>query len=71
MTALTPAIRGRVLRDWAHVAGVPKGQLSATHLAAIDALVVGWRGQGPIALPGGFEVIRTSGTLCLRVAEPR
>jgi tRNA(Ile)-lysidine synthase len=67
---LAVAIRVRVLRDWVQVGGVPAGELAAIHLGALDALVVGWHGQGPIQLPGGFEAVRESGTLTLRVTPP-
>ena len=50
---------------------VGAGELSATHLAAVDQLVTGWHGQGPIQLPGGYEVSRTSGTLCIRGRDHR
>ena len=58
------AIRTRVLRAWALAAGT--GQLTATHIGALDALVVGWHGQGPVDLPGGFAVRRASGRLHLQ-----
>ncbi len=53
------AIRTRVLRAWA---GVPLG---AVQLRALDALVADWHGQGPVALPSGLEVRRSSGMLHL------
>jgi tRNA(Ile)-lysidine synthase len=55
------AIRTRVLRAWATAAGA--GALTATHIAALDALVVDWHGQGAIDLPGGLGVVRASGRL--------
>jgi tRNA(Ile)-lysidine synthase len=58
------AVRSRVLRDW--LAAVCPHALSGVHLAALDALVVSWHGQGPIDLPGGYRVERASGTLKLR-----
>lgn len=59
---LTPAVRRRLLRLWlAGVAG-----LTAAHLGAVDALLVDWRGQGKVALPGGWEVQRRSGRLHLQ-----
>ncbi|HSY16514.1 MAG TPA: tRNA lysidine(34) synthetase TilS [Jatrophihabitantaceae bacterium] len=57
------AIRSRVLRGWALAGGVP--HLFAAQLDALDALVVGWHGQGPCQLPGGFQAVRSSGTLML------
>jgi tRNA(Ile)-lysidine synthase len=64
LDALPAAIRTRVLRDWAHVAGA--GPLTAAHTAALDGLITGWHGQGPIDLPGGFVALRASGRLTLR-----
>ena len=46
------AVRTRALREGAQVAGIRA--LSSTHVDAIDDLVVAWRGQGPIHLPGGL-----------------
>jgi tRNA(Ile)-lysidine synthase len=61
LAELPRAIRTRVLRGWARGRGA--GQLAAVHLAALDALVVSWHGQGPVELPGGVRVSRRSGTL--------
>jgi tRNA(Ile)-lysidine synthase len=66
LEGLEPAIRSRVLRDWLHAQGVAPGDLSGVHLAAVEALITAWRGQGPIALPGRFELTRDSGTLSVR-----
>lgn len=46
------AVRTRALRQGAQAAGIRA--LSSTHVDAIDDLVVAWRGQGPIHLPGGL-----------------
>jgi len=54
------AIRTRVLRAWAECAGAEP--LTATHLAALDALVTDWHGQGPVDLPGGIRAVREPGT---------
>jgi tRNA(Ile)-lysidine synthase len=61
---LPDALRRRVLRAWLREAGVP--DLQAVHLRAVDALLVGWRGQGRVDLPGGAGVVRASGRLELR-----
>jgi tRNA(Ile)-lysidine synthase len=63
MTELPAALRTRVLRGWLRDAGVP--DLQAVHLDAVDALLVRWRGQGRVDLPGGAGVVRASGTLRL------
>jgi tRNA(Ile)-lysidine synthase len=63
-TAVLPAaLRRRVLRLWLRAAGV--GDLRAVHLQAVDALLVAWRGQGRVDLPGGAGVVRASGRLVL------
>jgi tRNA(Ile)-lysidine synthase len=62
--ALAAALRRRVLRGWLRAAAVP--DLQAVHLAAVDALLTDWRGQGRVDLPGGAGVVRTSGRLVLK-----
>ncbi|WP_448642260.1 tRNA lysidine(34) synthetase TilS [Geodermatophilus sp. URMC 63] len=69
VAALPAALRRRVLRGWLRDAGVP--DLQAAHLGAVDALLTGWRGQGPVTLPGGAEALRASGRLVLRPAGSR
>ncbi len=63
VAGLVAALRTRVLRSWLRAAGVR--DLRAVHLDAVDALLVRWRGQGRIDLPGGAGVVRASGTLRL------
>jgi hypothetical protein len=45
-----------VLRLFA--AEIGANALSQRHVAALDSLLVAWRGQGPVALPGGILVCR-------------
>jgi tRNA(Ile)-lysidine synthase len=59
--AAPAAVRSRAIMSWAQSHGV-RG-LTAVHLAELNGLVTRWRGQGPIDLPDGFRVTRTSGTL--------
>ncbi|KJK55308.1 tRNA lysidine(34) synthetase TilS [Saccharothrix sp. ST-888] len=66
LSELPPAVRRRVLRRAALRAGSPGGDLFARHLETVDQLVTGWRGQGPLHLPGGVEVTRRCGTLVFR-----
>ena len=63
VAALPAAIRTRVLRTFALRLGAPAGALAASHIDALDALVMAWRGQGPIALPGAILVGRRAGRL--------
>jgi tRNA(Ile)-lysidine synthase len=57
------ALRGRVLHRWALDLGSGGSELSSAHVAALEALVCRWRGQGPVALPGGIRVARVAGRL--------
>ncbi len=66
LAGLDAAVRVRVLRGWLLSAGVPAGELSSRHLEAIEHFITGWRGQGPIDVPGRFAVVRSSGTLILQ-----
>ena len=63
LAATAPALRTRVLHGWALSLGAPAGALGASHVDALDALVTGWKGQGPTNLPGGVTVVRTAGRL--------
>ena len=65
LAALPGAIRTRVLRHAAIAAGCPAGSLTARHVAGLDALVTGWRGQRWIDLPGGIRGQRRYGKLLL------
>jgi len=58
------ALRIRVLRAWLRAAGQPA--LARPHLDDLDRLIVGWRGQRHVCLPGGGEVTRRSGRLHLQ-----
>jgi tRNA(Ile)-lysidine synthase len=63
LTDLPDAIRTRVLHAWARELGAPGAALSHRHVAALDALVTDWHGQGPASLPGGLRVARGGGEL--------
>ncbi|MGN6244587.1 MAG: tRNA lysidine(34) synthetase TilS [Motilibacteraceae bacterium] len=65
LEALPVAVRGRVLRRAAVLAGCPAGALAADHVAAVDGLVTRWHGQGPLDLPGGVSASRACGRLVL------
>ena len=60
LVALPAALRSRVLRRWLLRHGA--AEVTMAHLAAVDALVVAWRGQGPADLPG-VKVTRHDGSL--------
>ena len=61
LAALPAAIRTRVLRDAAVMAGCPPGALAAGHIGQVDALVTAWRGQRWADLPGGVRARRQAG----------
>jgi tRNA(Ile)-lysidine synthase len=63
LAALPTAIRRRVIRLAALQAGAPAGTLAAVHIESVDGLVTGWRGQGPLHLPGPVVVHRAGGRL--------
>jgi tRNA(Ile)-lysidine synthase len=65
------ALRTRVLRQAALEAGCRANDLSAGHVAAVDALVTGWRGQRWIDLPQGVRAVRRGGFLVLGVGGVR
>jgi tRNA(Ile)-lysidine synthase len=69
LAELPRAIRSRILRAAIYAAGAPSCSISADHLAAVEALVTSWRGQGEASLPGGVKVARISGRLSL-LARP-
>ncbi|MGW5669847.1 tRNA lysidine(34) synthetase TilS, partial [Micromonospora sp. NPDC003776] len=65
LATLPAAVRTRVLHAWARELGAPPAALSHRHVAALDALVTDWHGQGPVHLPGGLPVLRRAGRLVL------
>lgn len=64
------ALRNRALRAAAVRAGAPAAALAREHVLALAALVVAWRGQGPLHLPGHVEASRACGRLALRAGAP-
>ncbi|AWI30237.1 tRNA lysidine(34) synthetase TilS [Streptomyces tirandamycinicus] len=64
--ALPPAVRRRVLRRALVAAGSPAGSLFARHVEEVERLIVGWRGQKPLNLPGRVEARRQGGRLVIR-----
>ncbi|TRW43204.1 tRNA lysidine(34) synthetase TilS [Georgenia yuyongxinii] len=68
LAAAHPALRTRALRGAALQAGATPGALTAAHLEALDAVVAGYHGQGPVQLPGGVVAHRRCGRLSL---DPR
>jgi tRNA(Ile)-lysidine synthase len=58
-----PAVRRRVLRLAALEAGCPATELFLVHIDALDDLLVHWRGQRGVDLPGPVRAERAGGTL--------
>lgn len=69
LAAQPDALRSRALRRAALEAGADRSRLSAAHVAALDALVTGWRGQVRVELPGQVAAVR-EGTRLRFVATP-
>lgn len=63
------ALRRRALRRWLLQAGAR--DLSDGHLRSVDALVVRWRGQGGVWLPGSLVVDRSHGRLGVKRRETK
>ncbi|MFE7406325.1 tRNA lysidine(34) synthetase TilS [Isoptericola sp. NPDC057559] len=70
LAAAPAALRRRALRSAALAVGCAPGATTARHVDALDALVVSWRGQGAVHLPGDARALRACGRLYLRPAEP-
>ncbi|MFC8598222.1 tRNA lysidine(34) synthetase TilS [Isoptericola sp. NPDC057191] len=70
LAAAPAALRRRALRAAALAVGCPPGATTARHVDALDALVVSWRGQGAVHLPGDARALRACGRLYLRPAGP-
>ena len=66
---LPRAIRTRIIRTALYGAGAPSGSITWDHVAAVEALITHWHGQGALSLPGGVKVERISGRLSL-LAQP-
>jgi tRNA(Ile)-lysidine synthetase-like protein len=57
------AVRWRALREAAVVAGCAPTDLTAAHIEAIDTLIMAWRGQKGVDLPGSVRAKRHGGVL--------
>jgi tRNA(Ile)-lysidine synthase len=68
---LPDAVRTRALHTWARRLGAPGSALSHRHVAALDALITGWHGQGSVHLPGGRTVTRRGGVLVAQDSPAR
>ena len=68
---LPAAVRTRVLRHAALLAGCPATDLGARHVRELDRLVTDWHGQGPLHLPGRVRASRhrVAGCCSTRTAD--
>ena len=57
------ALRRRLLRRLALEAGAPASELFHDHVVALEQLVLAWRGQRWIDLPGHRRGVRDDGVL--------
>ncbi|MDU0968349.1 MAG: tRNA lysidine(34) synthetase TilS [Actinomycetaceae bacterium] len=58
LAAAPDAVRARALRALSVAAGAREGDLSAAHVAGLDAFVTSWSGQGALDLPGRVRARR-------------
>jgi len=63
LSKLPRAMRTRIIRRLAQVAGCNMNDLTREHVLNVDSLIVHWRGQGPLNLPGSINAERTHGKL--------
>ena len=60
LASMPPVVRRAVVAEWVVE---KRGEVKRAHLAAIEALVTNWRGQGAVQLGGGVRVARRDGKL--------
>ena len=70
LTSQHRALRRRVIRSAALLAGAPASELFHEHVVAVDALLTDWRGQKWIDLPGHLRAVRRDALLVLESAPP-
>ena len=65
LAAQPPALRHRMIHAAALGAGVPPAELTRRHVLEVDRLVVAWRGQQWVDLPGHLRALRRDGLLVI------
>ena len=65
LVAAAPALRHRALHRTALAAGVPPAELTRAHVLEVDKLLVAWRGQRWVDLPGPRRALRREGLLVI------
>lgn len=63
-----PALRHRAIHRAALASGVPPSELTRGHVLEVDKLVVAWRGQRWVDLPGHLRALRRDGLLVIEAA---
>ncbi len=63
--AAPPPLRHRALHRAALAAGVPATELTRRHVLEVDKLLVAWRGQRWVDLPGPLRALRRDGLLVI------
>ena len=63
-----PALRHRALHAAALAAGVPASELTRGHVLEVDRLLVDWRGQRWVDLPGHLRALRRDGLVVIGTA---
>ncbi|HEY0644907.1 MAG TPA: tRNA lysidine(34) synthetase TilS [Nocardioides sp.] len=66
--AAPPSLRHRVVHRAALDAGVPASELTRGHVLEVDKLLVAWRGQRWVDLPGHLRALRRDGLLVIERA---
>ncbi|PKH40293.1 tRNA(Ile)-lysidine synthase [Nocardioides alpinus] len=69
LASAAPALRHRVLHRAALAAGVPPSELTRGHVLEVDRLLVDWRGQRWVDLPGHLRALRRDGCLAFVRAD--
>ena len=64
-----PSLRHRAIHRTALEAGTPASELTRGHVLEVDQLVVGWRGQRWVDLPGHLRALRRDGLLVVERAQ--
>ena len=65
LAAEPPSLRHRALHAAALAAGVPASELTRRHVLEVDRLLVAWRGQQWVDLPGHLRALRRDGLLVI------
>ncbi|RYC14268.1 tRNA lysidine(34) synthetase TilS [Nocardioides zhouii] len=70
LAAQPPSLRHRVIHRAALEAGAPASELTRHHVLEVDQLIVAWRGQRWVDLPGHLRALRRDGLLVVEPAAP-